>query len=452
MKNGLLLALTALALAALTIALLRGITTSPPEVRAEAPRAVDESSRPHDERASLVAENANEMNDRLIARLIDDQPFAEFERARGQTIDVVVTRDRVPLAGVPVRISANGGEQDAAANLERLFESWEPASVQHTDGAGRARLPWIEGGDCTAYARPAHDSTWLVEIEREGNERAKTVEIALGTARVSGHVYRRDGSPARRAAVFALGARAGVMQCTTTDASGFYVLPDMPSGFASIAATTATFVDAAPLGERVVELADGDIVTVDIGAQDLVRWRGIVRLANGTVLSGPGEIELVSATDVAENDANEVRTLVAFDLGGRIDTEFPPGRYIVQRVGRQPARSAVLEIESGSSDHDVVLRGSSIRGAVRYVGKSATRKREAARYATLELASDGPGLPTVAPCVRADDAYAFCGLARGNYRVRSSPWPIAGAPREGLLVSISSDAADIALDIAVTDP
>lgn len=436
---------TLVGLAVVVLSLLAWLAIHMPEVRAREAIFVDGQSDAEDlDDSRFAASTLDRTHDARAAGAVSERAAAvapDPALPSGGSVDVTVRRGGEAVATAVVDVAPASGERDW------MFDSPRPPT-QTTDVEGRAHFGALADG---AYAvrvrlREGGETAWLSHVDVDEEARTSTLELALGTARVRGHVYGSDGMPARGAAVFALTFDRGWwLQRAWTDALGAYELVDLPaSGYLPIVATEGPRFESEPIGSVELVIADGEGIEVDIGhAAGLAHWRGVVRLTTGTPIVGPGELELL-----ADGGAP---TRVRFGAGGRIDVEIAPGRYTVQKVGSQSARSAPFSLVVPRSEHDVVLHGSSIGGVVRYAGHDFGDAREAVRDAILELVREGDDASSYRPCAREGDRFVFCGLARGNYRLQATSWRVVGAPQDGLPVSIASDGSDVTLDIVITD-
>jgi len=396
---------------------------------------------------------------------------AEVVQAPAETLAVVtvcVERDGVPLPEVEVcdgrPTAAAGVEHDPlvalqglgyahssprgssevsawASGLGMLFVS-DPGSrnTVWTDPDGCAVLSSLEPGERAFWLRPP-GSAW-VRLLAELAPGPNRLQVALGTATISGHAWASDGAPDAGAPLTLFLRRppegAPLWRQTATDLDGAYAFTDLAGGDArAYRITPPPLLNAQTVP---FTLARGERRVLDFGSpHGSARLSATVRLASGR------ELELPQHLFVQNGPCVRLGTLTR--TGFTMD--LPLGSYVIRLGAMDGPVAGEVELE-GDLHRDLVVPGITVCGAVEYVGTKHPFARGPETEVVLELL-DALGRPTGARGLRGERGYSFLGLSPGSYALATSPWPIEGTDGH-LPIVVEAGVTEVVVDLRITDP
>ncbi len=280
-----------------------------------------------------------------------------------------------------------------------------------TDADGRFSFPVSPGGRWTLGVEVAALGRRSLLVSTDPGTPRTRVVIAFGSSSIAGTLYLRTGAPAVGRSVRAdpnvrpIGRSA--LAETTTDAAGSYRLAGLPAGRWIVSGVLE------PGDERteVLSLEAGEARSLDLGsARPEATWRGVVRLASGSVLSDPGASLFLNGPSGAR------ALLVPIGPDGSIVRRLSPGRYRGTVSGLPISPSFDLVMDERDREQDVTVPGVRIEGTVRWATLVPTPSGEKARVAVVSFTlADGKGEWQVP--ATPDEGLQSSGGTNGHFRV-----------------------------------
>jgi RNA polymerase sigma-70 factor (ECF subfamily) len=299
------------------------------------------------------------------------------------TLDVVFTRDRVPLPGIAVWIAPRD-EWPIADALDLRAALPATARTMRTNGEGVAafrelkRSPYTLGFDVAGTSpRPTRFTT----IELHAGHR---YEIALGSAAIRGRVYDERGRPRVGVGIQVCYATPDaawmVLAATTlTNELGDYFVGDLTKREYEVVMDPACRFDGRGNVEvKRVALAANEELVVDFGSfAPAPIWTGRVLNAFGE----PFECSACRLRIDMDGGGDRITTPVAAD--GSFSVAFRPGTWHLTAFvpGCSDGGHVLGKIELPPTDlvRDVVVPGARLRGKITFEeragGKPMTRER-----------------------------------------------------------------------------
>lgn len=360
-------------------------------------------------------------------------------------IEGIVLRGLEPIRGgrAWLRAAEAGGLPWGGAS------AWDAAS-----GVQRAPI----GGDGMFRFADVAPANYAVGIETDdgvsrhiwfdtsGGGTTQRIRIVLGTSTIRGRAHTEDGLPASgwQAAVFVSGgmlARAQLIVATVADARGEFAVAGLYGGRYQVQASpTENFADPRMLSNS-VELATGETQTVWLGQPiDACSWSGRVLLPHGGPLQAttPVTLEVERAPD--EGGTTSFHPLSA---DGEFAFRVAAGQVRVQLKQVCGARVdlGTVTIAGAVLQRDLVIPAAVLRVQPRAADTNLP---------TFALGRLRRGNGMAIDSLRCRDGKEhWLGLAPGDYLMQFWPTPIAGAPREGMRVTIGPADVEIDLDAPV---
>jgi hypothetical protein len=325
---------------------------------------------------------------------------------------------------------------DAAPDVQR-------ASI---DVAGIFRFEGLEPDTYAVGVRATDGATRHVYFDvPRGGVGTRRIRIVLGAATVRGRVFDPQGllAPSWHVALANYGpvlAGTQVILGTTTSTRGEFEFAGLCGGTYRLQAAPAASFSAAQA--LTLQLAAGEERSVLLGSPLTASdWRGRVLLPRGQALGMQMLVELELEAD---------RTVTHHRLGekGDFQARVPAGAYRARLGFADGTRIdfGTVEVPAGAVRRDLVLQNA-VRVRPTFVaGREPSTWPRTALVARLQAKGRG-----TIPSLRGADGFEyFLGVAAGDYLLQCKPHPIAGAPAEGIPISIPvSD--ELEVDVVVEE-
>ena len=251
---------------------------------------------------------------------------------------------------------------------------------------------------------------------------SESIVLELGTARIEGRVWTRDGEPARFVPVL-LGMRIGqdygaVRARCLSDSAGRFVFDSLPA-----AGFWLHTVAPGQLGELRAhgELSLGEVRELQLGSPTgRVRWSGRLTDAAGRAI--PCDPHAGGGLEFALLNSGGERSYFPAQLesDGSYSVELVPGEYAVRRRTGQASSPQLVEERlsvRGDEQRDLMLRGARVHGSVHHARRGTPIDPEVEGQVVLRLTRQEVGSePTrYVTAVGPQGGYSFEGVAPGRW-------------------------------------
>jgi len=348
------------------------------------------------------------------ARALGSVPEGELE--------VLVRLGGEPLSGVEAELFDVTGERDASGRTDRdgivrlslRSERWHTLRVVAPDGS-RAVREWKSGSE-------------------------RSVEVAFGSASLSGQAFDCEGHPWAHAALHALQSSGSevIRRELRCDGEGRFACAGLLAGPVTVAEASAQ-PGASEVRSASTVIADGESARLDLGMPDAtVEWHGFVRLRSGRVLDEAFDLLAV------ETSRGWVERLRSDELG-RIAARLRSGDWSVQALAFDGSvEVGRLALRADSLEQDVTLPGACLRATLE-PGETALVEERARPLVSLECGEAGALQLTLR-----EGRLFLCGLPPGTWRVAAHCG--SGEPEDWreLLVEEWEELLEVALPLSST--
>lgn len=365
-------------------------------------------------------------------------------------IEGIVLQGNVPLAGGTVQLWREGLSQ-------RMHSDARPSEGAASTTIGVGGLYAFQPVAAGEYVVEVHSPGFAPRIQfltipRDGDTTRRLV-LVLGSGRVAGRAFDREGHPAVGAIIQASQGGDGtslgrdVVVEVRAGADGAYALDGLPSGrwWISVYLGANRWIDSDTRRCRCTVTA-GSTTALDLGSErPEPKWSGVVRGAGGVAVRGPGALLL------AREDDNGYVT-VAFDSNGAFCQRVPPGAYgrphvtLPGIVRKQLAALAEVSVGEADFEVDVTIPGARVSGVVRDAGTRDAWKRPGDQWvAWTPVGKDHHDSQSV--LLGVDGSFVADGIAPGTYEI--SGWPLALADSSGrrMTVVIAEDRPETVIEL-----
>jgi len=337
-------------------------------------------------------------------------------------LEVLVRLGGEPLSGAAAELVDVTGESDVSGRTDR-------------DGIVRLSLR-SEGWHTLRVVAP--DGSRAVREWESGSERS--VEVAFGSAALTGQAFDCEGRPWAHAALHVIQASGGaaVRRELRCDGEGRYACAGLVAGPVTVAEASVQ-PGASEVRSASTVIADGESARLDLGLPDaMVEWRGLVRLRSGRVLDEALDLLAV------ETSRGWVERLRCDELG-RVTARLRSGDWSVQALALDGSvEVGRLILRADSLEQDVTLPGACLR--VTLEGGAVVLAEESARP-LVSLESGEAGALQLTP---REGRLFLCGLPPGVWRVAAHCG--SGEPEDWreLLVEEWDELLEVALPVSRT--